>query len=39
VSQRGHVGEIDDIASAYPDCMTQPFSTGAAITVGGGASS
>ncbi len=32
----GRVGEVDDIARAYLYCLTQPFSTGAILTVDGG---
>jgi len=32
----GRVGEADDIAHAYLYCLTQPFSTGAILTVDGG---
>jgi NAD(P)-dependent dehydrogenase (short-subunit alcohol dehydrogenase family) len=32
----GRVGEVDDIAHAYLYCLTQPFSTGAILTVDGG---
>ena len=32
----GRVGEADDIARAYLYCLTQPFSTGAILTVDGG---
>jgi NAD(P)-dependent dehydrogenase (short-subunit alcohol dehydrogenase family) len=32
----GRVGEVEDIARAYLYCLTQPFSTGAILTVDGG---
>ena len=33
----GHVGEVEEIAQAYVYCMTQTYSTGAVVSVDGGA--
>jgi NAD(P)-dependent dehydrogenase (short-subunit alcohol dehydrogenase family) len=32
----GRVGEVEDIAHAYPYLITQPYSTGTVLTIDGG---